>query len=75
MERLVREGLKELFYVYPKLRKETTRYNSATCSCIVELREAITLSRIFRAGIFRGFSRKRISEAEMGEGARLRFEC
>ncbi len=30
MERLDREGLKGLLYVEHKLRKETTRFNSAT---------------------------------------------
>jgi hypothetical protein len=56
-----------------KLIPPTFRFHSATCSCIVELRRVVNLSRIFpRTGIFRGFSLclfKRGSEAAIGNGA------
>ncbi len=58
------------------LAKETTgfpKFRSATCSCIVEVREAVTavtLSRIFffEFGFFNGFSEKMSSEAAMCGG-------
>ncbi len=52
----------------------STRFFSATYTlynCTIELREAVTLSRIFfRIGVLRRFSVKRSSEAAMGVGKR-----
>jgi hypothetical protein len=52
-----------LFFIYQMLR------NSATCSFIVELRKAVSLSQIFcpKWGFSRNFWKKRSSKAAMGD--------
>jgi hypothetical protein len=45
IERLEKEGLRGLSFL--SLTKETFRFYTIICSCIVELREAVTISWIF----------------------------
>jgi hypothetical protein len=49
---LEREDLKRFVTAYP-LKNKTFRFHNASCSCIIELREGVTTSRIFsQNGIF-----------------------
>ncbi len=58
------------------MENETFRFYIVTCSCIVELREAVTISLIFfhKQGFFAGFSVYRMNFYGR-EGARSAIFC
>jgi hypothetical protein len=77
IERLVRKGVKGLFFVQPSLRN--LKIHSASCSCITELLNYARSGTVPELGFFEGFSLHtinsagRISEAASdGAGARKR---